>query len=102
MCTFEAPSVKIVLSHLRSVHSNDPKFNVMCGLDGCSSTFRTFSGLYSHIYRRHPSSGIVSSDKYAFQRAIALPGPEQCCSLNDMDIDQPSHDDHDNIPGGLP
>ena len=98
MCTFEARSVKIVLSHLRSVHSNDPRFNVMCGLDGCSSTFRTFSALYSHIYRRHRSSGIVTSDKYAFQRAVAL--PEQCSNqLEDgMDTDNPSYDD-DCFPG---
>ena len=30
MCSFKAPTVRLVLSHLRSVHSNDPRFNVMC------------------------------------------------------------------------
>ena len=58
MCTsFESPSVSTVLSHLRTVHSNDPKFCVTCGLDGCATTSKSFSALYSHIYRRHP--GIV-------------------------------------------
>ena len=103
MCTFEARSVRIVLSHLRSVHSNDPRFNVMCGLDGCSSTFRTFSAFYSHIYRRHRSSGIVTSEKYAFRRAVAL--PEQCSNqledgmdTNTADTDHPLYDD-DRVPG---
>ena len=36
MCSFEAPTVRLVLSHLRSVHSNDPQFNVMCGISGCA------------------------------------------------------------------
>ena len=82
---------------------NDPRFNVMCGLDGCSSTFRTFSAFYSHIYRRHRSSGIVTSEKYAFQRAVAL--PEQCSNqLEDgmdtstADTDHPLYDD-DRVPG---
>ena len=100
MCTFKDCLIKIMLSHLCSVHSNDPRFNVMCGLEGCSSTFRAFSALYSHI-RHHPSRGIVSSDKYTFQRAVAL--PEQYSSQNDMDvddIDHPSYDDHC-IPGEL-
>lgn len=54
LCTFEAPDVTIILSHLRTVHSNDPHFIVSCGLDGCTTTSRSFSALYSHIYRRHP------------------------------------------------
>jgi hypothetical protein len=96
MCTFEARSLKIVLSHLRSVHSNDPRFNVMCGLEGCSSTFTTFSALYSHIYRRHPSSGIVSSEKYTFQRTLAL--REECSSQDDI-VDYPTFDDQMDISG---
>ena len=27
-CTFEAPKVAILLSHLRTVHANDPRFSV--------------------------------------------------------------------------
>lgn len=96
MCTFEARSVKIVLSHLRSVHSNDPRFNVMCGLEGCFHTFRTFSALYSHIYRRHRSIGIVTSDKYAFQRAVALPEQYSSQLEDDMEVTDhlASYDDH--------
>ena len=31
MCSFEAATVRIVWSHLRIVHSHDPRFNVTCG-----------------------------------------------------------------------
>ena len=63
MCSFEAPTVRLVLGHLRSVHSSDPRFNMMCGITGCARTYRTFNGLHSHIYRCHWSStrGITSS-----------------------------------------
>lgn len=54
LCTFEAPNVTIFLRHLRTVHSSDPHFIVTCGLDGCTTTSKSFSSLYSHIYRRHP------------------------------------------------
>jgi hypothetical protein len=56
MCSFNASTVKLVLSHLRSVHSSDPRFHVMCGIDGCASTYRKYSGLHSHLYRCHWSS----------------------------------------------
>ena len=63
MCSFEAPTARLVLSHLRSVHSNDPRFNVMCGIGGCTRTYRTYSGLHTHLYRCHWAStrGITSS-----------------------------------------
>ena len=35
MCSFEAATVRIVLSHLRIVNFHDPCFNVTCGVDGC-------------------------------------------------------------------
>ena len=43
-----------VISHLQAVQSSDSNFVVTCGLNGCSTTFRSFSALYSHLYRHHP------------------------------------------------
>lgn len=59
MCPFEADTKSLVLSHLRLVHKNDPKFLAQCSVDGCTYTSRTFDALYSHIYRRHPECGII-------------------------------------------
>jgi hypothetical protein len=59
--TFEASSLSYLLSHLRLVHSNDPRFKVTCGLDGCAYTACSFSALYSHVYRKHQSSGAILS-----------------------------------------
>lgn len=61
MCSFEAPTLKLILSHLRTVHANDPNFSVLCGIDGCARSFKTFSAFYSHIYRSHKDCGIVFS-----------------------------------------
>ena len=46
MCSFNTSTVKLVLSHLRSVHSSDPRFHVMCGIDGCARIYRKYSGLH--------------------------------------------------------
>ena len=59
MCSFESPTLALGLSHLRLVHGSDPRFCVQCGIDGCSYTGRSFSALYSHIYRKHKESGII-------------------------------------------
>ena len=47
-------------SHLRLVHGSDPRFSAQCGIEGCSYSARSFLALYSHIYRRHPESGVVT------------------------------------------
>ena len=59
MCQFESPTMALSLSHLRLLHGSDPSFCVQCGLDGCSYTGKSFSSLYSHIYRHHPDCGII-------------------------------------------
>ena len=83
MCSFEAATVRIILSHLRIVHSNDLHFNVTCGVDGCSRTFRTFSALYSHIYRQHKSSGIIQSERIDPRSSITE--PHEMLSLYSVD-----------------
>ena len=59
MCHFQSPTIKLSLNHLRLVHGSDPRFSAQCGIDGCSYTGRTFSALYSHIYRTHPECGVI-------------------------------------------
>ena len=56
LCGYSCPSVLKTLSHLRVLHSSDPRFCVTCGLGGCASSFKTFTALYSHVYRRHPGT----------------------------------------------
>ena len=65
MCTFRAPSLAMNLSHLRLVHANEPRFVVQCGIGGCSYTAKSFSALYSHIYRKHSDSGVIQKRRTA-------------------------------------
>ena len=59
MCFVESPNLPMALSHLRLVHGNDPRFCVQCGIGGCSYTGRSFSALYSHIYRKRKGCGVI-------------------------------------------
>lgn len=63
MCQFETPTMALNLSHLRLLHSNDPRFRMQCVIGGCSYTGVSFSALYFHIYRRYPNSGIIEKRK---------------------------------------
>ena len=64
MCHFKSPTMARNLSHLRLLHSSDPRFSVQCGIGGCAYTGRSFSALYSHIYRRHPEDGIIQKREH--------------------------------------
>ena len=61
LCEYVGMSMTLTLSHIRAIHSNAPNFLVCCGIESCCYTARTFSALYSHVYRRHPS--VVSKRK---------------------------------------
>ena len=61
ICIFEALDIRLILSHLRLVHSSDPNFSVVCGIGGCCTTSKSFSALYQHIYKKHKSTGIIQS-----------------------------------------
>ena len=73
LCVFHALTIQLVLSHLRLVHSNDPNFSVVCGIGGCSTTSRTFSALYQHIYKKHKEVGIIKNRGNG-TAATVLPG----------------------------
>lgn len=53
LCGIPSPSLKLYISHLRTVHGKDPNFNVMCNINECREVFRAFSAFNSHVYRHH-------------------------------------------------
>ena len=77
MCPFQAPSMALNLSHLRIVHSSDSRFRAQCGIGGCTYTGRSFSSLYSHIYRKHPDSGVIQKRRMSqgeqLSTSVSLP-----------------------------
>lgn len=51
-----------ILRHIRSVHSFEPNFHILCGLDnGCPATYSVFESFRSHVYKKHRES-LLSSD----------------------------------------
>ena len=88
-CNHITHSARLLLSHLRTIHANDVNFFVICGIDDCSFAARSFSGLYSHVYRHHPqiickrkaleyhsSSSMILSEPNAFDELIELSSGE--------------------------
>ena len=52
-CSYTAATIQSILSHIRAFHANDANFCVLCGIDGCATSSRSFSALYFHVYRHH-------------------------------------------------
>lgn len=57
VCGVSYPNVGGILRHLRTIHCSDSHFSANCRLGGCGYTARSFTALYSHVYRNHP--GII-------------------------------------------
>ena len=56
-CCFSSLEWKQLLRHTFEAHSNAPGFNFICSVNGCSQTFQTYSGITSHLRRKHRGQG---------------------------------------------
>lgn len=60
--SFAAPSLKAIIRHIGSVHSNDPNFNVCCGIQGCSRRYKNYHSFRRHFYRKHHNSTVTRNN----------------------------------------
>lgn len=54
-CVFTAVSLRILLSHLNLVHSDD-EFRIICGLgdlSSCHKVYHKYNSFYKHVRRKH-------------------------------------------------
>jgi len=82
-----------VISHIQTVHSSDPNFRVPCGLEGCSTTSRSFLALYFHIYHHH-SDVIKKRNCHSLMHIIAS-GNETTMALRIQAITPTDHESDD-------
>ena len=51
---FSALKMSSVLRHIGRVHSHDPGFHMVCGINDCPRTFRKYYSFRKHLHRSHP------------------------------------------------
>ena len=82
LCQYFSPSLALHVSHLRLVHSRDPSFYLMCGIDSCLEEFRTFSSFNSHVYRCHRIAlGLEKPEKESIVRLVFHKRPTKSLQL---------------------
>lgn len=47
--TFFALTLRVLMSHYYSAHSNGPNFWLKCGVNDCPATFRRYHSFYKHV-----------------------------------------------------
>ena len=50
------------MRHTFEAHSTEPFFMLICGIDGCTSSFTTLSGISSHLSRKHLTASEPTDD----------------------------------------
>ncbi|KAL1481584.1 hypothetical protein MTO96_034362 [Rhipicephalus appendiculatus] len=69
-CTFWGTSIKRIVKHMR-VHSIEPDFHVLCGIDGCAASFRRYFAFKKHVYRVHrKAAGLIDHEQAAYWGSI--------------------------------
>lgn len=50
---FSAPNYRSVIRHIGSVHSWEPRFKIICGVDGCPRSYTSYRSFRKHIIDKH-------------------------------------------------
>lgn len=53
MRVFAAENIKQLLNHIGRCHRNDPNFYCVCGMNGCTKTFRKYYSWRKHLQTKH-------------------------------------------------
>lgn len=53
---FTCTTLRLLLSHIYMQHSQEPGFNVRCGVNGCPRTYNKYNSFYRHLHREHIES----------------------------------------------
>ena len=59
---FQATEFKLLLPHIRLVHSTRPGFSIQCSIENCSRFFTNMKTYTNHIYSDHASLPKTASD----------------------------------------
>ena len=51
---FTTLTLKSLTVHIHRVHSNQPRFRISCGVNGCQATYTNFRCFKDHLRRKHP------------------------------------------------
>ena len=58
---FVTDSIQTLITHIARIHSNEPNFHVVCGIDSCPKTYKNFLSLRNHLIRKHNIVRIVNN-----------------------------------------
>ena len=79
---FVAFTLALFLNHLVRYHTSDPNFHVLCGINGCSKTYRNCISFKNHIKRKHADLLLARTEMVKLQN-INIRTPD----TNDMNGD---------------
>ena len=82
---FVALTLRQLLSHINTMHSRNPDFRVVCGIDGCPSEYRVYNSFYYHVKRTHVHHLLrVEAAEEEGPTRHGLPGAGEWTAANDQ------------------
>lgn len=77
---FAAPSLNGVLKHIGTIHSHEPHFRVVCGVNDCPKAYNNYHSFRKHLRRKHP--------EYIQTSRPSITQTNQFCSLDEDEFQE--------------
>ncbi|XP_041472583.1 uncharacterized protein LOC121421848 [Lytechinus variegatus] len=61
-CLYQGVRLRKLVNHIRSIHSHEPDFFLVCGIQGCQRSYKVFSSYITHLNRHHKEEFASSVD----------------------------------------
>jgi hypothetical protein len=67
---FAADTRERLANHIGRCHGNDPNFHIVCGIDGCTTSFKKYFSWRKHLTRRHDQQCTVPTQDECNEDAL--------------------------------
>ena len=95
---FVALTLALFLNHLVRYHTSDPNFHVLCGINGCSKTYRNCISFKNHIKRKHADLLLAEKNGEAAEQENDTNDVNGDSSASEMDEDSGETYDSTSLP----
>lgn len=92
-CAFKTRFPCFLFNHYQLEHAHEPNFSILCGIEGCLSTYNKIPSLKKHIKRKHSvqsnfllKNHVETSESFLTENELvdeSLPLNYQDCSLEE-------------------
>ena len=94
--SFIAFTLSLLLNHIGRCHSSDPDFHALCGINGCTRTYKKYVSFRNHVKIKHKDVLLAERDRVDTEQENGISSESEV--EFDMNDSENLYDDANHLP----